>query len=203
MDMGEKIKARRMELNMTQEELAEKLSVSRAAVSNWETGRNYPDLQMIVLTADVLNLSLDEMLREDCEMIQKITNDTKCRKLQSRKIKGLRAVIFILIIGIACLYCMSKTWEINKPHQIVSAKRTGDTVEITVDVPKFMSVAGYLMGSDIDGNEKAAEISIMTSVDLSMKNVEKMTIELDDDFQDIDTLLFVSRGEEYKTVNLE
>jgi len=203
MDMGEKIKARRTELNMTQEVLAERLSVSRSTISNWETGRNYPDLQMIVLTADVLNLSLDEMLREDCEMIQKITNDTKCRKLQSRKIKGLCVVIFILLISAACMYCTIKSWEINKPHQIVSAKRTGDNVEITVDIPKHMSVSGYMMGSDIDGNERAAEISITTTVDLSMKNVETITVPLSDEFQNLQKLEFTSYGEEYKSVELE
>lgn len=40
MDIGKRIRSRRMEMNMTQDELAEKLLVSRPAVSNWETGKN-------------------------------------------------------------------------------------------------------------------------------------------------------------------
>ena len=48
MSIGSKIKQRRTELNMSQEALAEKIGVSRSAVSNWESERNYPDLQIIV-----------------------------------------------------------------------------------------------------------------------------------------------------------
>ena len=44
MKTGERIKAKRTELGMTQEELAEKLHVSRSTVSNWEIDRNYSDL---------------------------------------------------------------------------------------------------------------------------------------------------------------
>ena len=82
MNMGDKIKQRRTELKMTQEDLAEKLNVSRSSVANWEAGRNYPDLQLIAAIADILGLSLDELLREDCEMIKRIAEDTKCRKKQ-------------------------------------------------------------------------------------------------------------------------
>ena len=62
MEIGAQIKARRQELNMTQEMLANKLNVGRSTVSNWEIGRNYPDLQLIVSISDVLNLSLDTLL---------------------------------------------------------------------------------------------------------------------------------------------
>ena len=54
MNIGEQIKSRRIELNMTQSELADRLSVTRAAVSNWETEKNYPDLQVIVDISDEL-----------------------------------------------------------------------------------------------------------------------------------------------------
>lgn len=99
MNMGDKIKQRRTELNMTQEQLAEKLSVSRSTVANWESGRNYPDLQLIASIADVLNLSLDELLREDCEMIRKIAQDTKCRKKQSWKIRVLSMLLAAALVA--------------------------------------------------------------------------------------------------------
>lgn len=48
MHIGKQIKEKRLELNMTQNELAEALNVSRSTVSNWEIERNYPDIQLIV-----------------------------------------------------------------------------------------------------------------------------------------------------------
>ena len=44
-DFSEYIKTKRKELNMTQEELAEKLCVSRNVVAKWESGLRYPDLE--------------------------------------------------------------------------------------------------------------------------------------------------------------
>nr|WP_084683649.1 helix-turn-helix transcriptional regulator [Carnobacterium mobile] len=44
-------------MNITQEELAERLNVTRAAVSNWEVGRNYPDIQLLLKISDELNIS--------------------------------------------------------------------------------------------------------------------------------------------------
>ena len=99
MNMGDKIKQRRTELKMTQEDLAEKLNVSRSSVANWEAGRNYPDLQLIAAIADILGLSLDELLREDCEMIKRIAEDTKCRKKQSWKIRVLSTFLAVALIA--------------------------------------------------------------------------------------------------------
>lgn len=78
--IGEKIKESRKTKNLTQQNLADKLNVSRSAVSNWEIGRNYPDIQMIVLISDLLDISLDQLLKGDEEVVGKIANDTKMRK---------------------------------------------------------------------------------------------------------------------------
>ena len=76
MDIGNKIKSRRVALSLTQEELAEKLNVSRSTVSNWEIDRNYPDLSSIVELSAVLDMTLDELLKEDADMLNQLTHDT-------------------------------------------------------------------------------------------------------------------------------
>lgn len=65
MRIGQEIKSKRTKLNITQEELAKRLNVTRAAISNWEVGRNYPDIQFLVKISDELNISLDQLLRGD------------------------------------------------------------------------------------------------------------------------------------------
>ncbi|WP_035033561.1 helix-turn-helix domain-containing protein [Carnobacterium mobile] len=72
MEISHEIKKRRTELNITQEELAERLNVTRAAVSNWEVGRNYPDIQLLLKISDELNISLDQLLRGDKTMVSSI-----------------------------------------------------------------------------------------------------------------------------------
>lgn len=65
MKFGEQIKGRRQELGLTQAEVAEKLFVTRQAVSNWEHNKTYPDLNMLVKISNVYQISIDSLLRED------------------------------------------------------------------------------------------------------------------------------------------
>ena len=90
MSIGSKIKQRRTELNMSQEALSEKIGVSRSAVANWESERNYPDLQIIVSLSEILDIPLDSLLKDDSEVVEKIATDTIQRKKLSLKVKIFR-----------------------------------------------------------------------------------------------------------------
>ena len=56
------IMKRRKERKMTQEDLANYLGVSKAAISKWETGQSYPDLALLPSIAAYFNLSVDELI---------------------------------------------------------------------------------------------------------------------------------------------
>lgn len=76
MKFGERLRAQRKQLNVTQEMMARELNVTRQTISNWENDKNYPDLTQLVAIATVYQLSLDQMFREDAEMVnttQKVT----------------------------------------------------------------------------------------------------------------------------------
>ncbi|MBP3805285.1 MAG: helix-turn-helix domain-containing protein [Oribacterium sp.] len=100
MNIGEQIKSRRIELNMTQSELADRLSVTRAAVSNWETEKNYPDLQVIVDISEELGISLDTLLKGDTNVVEKIAKDTKDSNLLRRKSKVFATIIVALVVAL-------------------------------------------------------------------------------------------------------
>ncbi|WP_290123189.1 helix-turn-helix domain-containing protein [Apilactobacillus ozensis] len=73
-----------MKKNLTQEQLANNLQVSRSTISSWETGRSYPDLEMIVRICDFFNVSLDYILRNDEKIVRKISLDSRKKKNISR-----------------------------------------------------------------------------------------------------------------------
>lgn len=77
-DVGKNIKKFRKERNMTQDVLAEKMNVTRQAVSNWETAKTEPDVDTLTRLADVLEVSVEEMIygakREDCKVKNIIIN---------------------------------------------------------------------------------------------------------------------------------
>ncbi|MGN0453708.1 MAG: helix-turn-helix domain-containing protein, partial [Ruminococcus sp.] len=68
MDFGEQIKSIRKKENLTQEQFAFKLNVSRQAVSNWENNKNLPDIEMLILMSNVFQISLDQLIKGDNHM---------------------------------------------------------------------------------------------------------------------------------------
>ena len=60
--VGKNLKNIRKKNNITQDELAEKLSVTRQAVSNWENGKTEPDIETLTKIAQIFNISIDELV---------------------------------------------------------------------------------------------------------------------------------------------
>ncbi|MCK8625216.1 helix-turn-helix transcriptional regulator [Apilactobacillus sp. M161] len=104
MEFNKKIIYLRNKSNITQSQFAEILKVSRSTVSGWETGRNVPDIEMIVSICDFFNVSLDYMLRGDNKLIKKIG--------MSKKIKTF-LIIFIFVLIFISLYFANKSYENN------------------------------------------------------------------------------------------
>ncbi|MBR5217713.1 MAG: helix-turn-helix transcriptional regulator [Oscillospiraceae bacterium] len=65
MEFYEKLHQLRKQNNLTQEQLAEKLFVSRTAVSKWESGRGYPNLETLKAISKLFSVSIDELLSND------------------------------------------------------------------------------------------------------------------------------------------
>lgn len=68
MDFGAQMKKLRTSQKLTQEQIAQKLNVSRQTISSWENNRNLPDLEMVVLIAQTFNISLDNLILGDTTM---------------------------------------------------------------------------------------------------------------------------------------
>ena len=97
MKFGEAIKLKRESLGLTQQDLAEKLFVSRQTVCRWENGSRCPDLVMAKKIALVLDISLDELISgevvQDYEPPKEPPVDLSC-------VKVMLTGIFLLIVGI-------------------------------------------------------------------------------------------------------
>ena len=73
MTFAEKLKAIRKQMGMSQEKLAEKIGVSRQAITKWETGIGIPDIENIMAISALFGISIDELLSHDTHM-KKQTN---------------------------------------------------------------------------------------------------------------------------------
>lgn len=62
MNIGEKLRRRRQKAGFTQDQIASRMNITRQTLSNWEVGKNMPDIPSIIALAQIYGLSLDELL---------------------------------------------------------------------------------------------------------------------------------------------
>ena len=97
MTFGKKIKKLRTDNGLTQDELAEKIYVTRTAISKWESGRGFPNIESLKAISKYFSVSLDELLSGE-EILAIAENDNK------QKERTLRDLIFgLLDCGMALL----------------------------------------------------------------------------------------------------
>ena len=77
---GNKDKKYREKQNISQDELAEKIFVSRQTISNWENNKSYPDIKSLLLLSNIFKVSLDDFMKGDIEKIKKLVNTQKVRE---------------------------------------------------------------------------------------------------------------------------
>lgn len=94
MTFGEKIKKLRNENQMTQEELAEKILVTRTAVSKWETDKGYPSIDSLKLLSNLFHISIDELISDD---------DVENKRLLEEKRAKTFYKIAVIFLGISVL----------------------------------------------------------------------------------------------------
>ena len=64
-------------LGLSQEDVAERIFVSRQTISNWETDRTYPDVQSLLLMSDLFGTSIDELVKGDVATMEKAIENIK------------------------------------------------------------------------------------------------------------------------------
>ena len=98
MDIGFKIKKYRDNRGLSQEELADRIYISRQTLSNWENNKYYPDIKSIIMLCDIFNVTLDDFIRGDLEKMK--------RKVEESDLKGFKVLswlftfeMFIMVIS--------------------------------------------------------------------------------------------------------
>lgn len=98
MELGGQIKRHRTRLGLSQEELADRIFVTRQSVSNWENSRTYPDLQSLLRLSDLFGLSLDELIKGDIETMKEEIN-----KLEIQKMNRWGGILALLMLTLMLL----------------------------------------------------------------------------------------------------
>ena len=97
MEPGKKIKYYRNEKSLTQDNLAERIFVSRQTISNWENDKSYPDINSIILLSEVLEVSVDNLIKGDVEQMKLEINSEEVKKMKLYSLMML--ILFLLSVG--------------------------------------------------------------------------------------------------------
>ena len=100
MELGQHIRDHRAKLGISQDELAQRIYVSRQTISSWENNKTYPDVQSLLLLAGVFGTTIDELVRGDVDAMK----ETIEKDAQLIKRLGAVMVGFITLMILACVW---------------------------------------------------------------------------------------------------
>ncbi|WP_296111957.1 helix-turn-helix domain-containing protein [uncultured Anaerococcus sp.] len=100
MRIGDQLKKARKDKNMTQEEVAEKIFVSRQSISNWENNKTYPDIGNVIALSDLYEISLDELLKGSDNFMKHLEESTDI-------VKSNKKLIFFIVLALLFMIVMA------------------------------------------------------------------------------------------------
>lgn len=145
---------------MTQEELAEKMFVSRQTISNWENDKSYPDIHSLLMLGNLFDVSLDILVKGDIEAMKD--------KIDENTIKAFNrdsAIFSILLIGMVAtpLFLLKWAgvlgigiWAVLAGITLYFALRV-EKVKKQQDIHTYKEIVAFTNGKKLDGIEKARE----------------------------------------------
>jgi transcriptional regulator with XRE-family HTH domain len=111
MEFGDQIKELRKRNSLTQDELADKLHVTRQAVSNWENDRNLPDLEMLIDISREFHVSLDQLILGGNDMTEKLIQDgSETRRAKMNLISAFIGGV-LMLMGLMCFFIKMNSVE--------------------------------------------------------------------------------------------
>ncbi|EAD4839202.1 XRE family transcriptional regulator [Listeria monocytogenes] len=161
MEVGAQIKKYRSNMGITQEELAEKIYVSRQTVSNWETGKNYPDIHSVLRLSLLFNTSLDQLIKGDIEIMKTEIKEIEIRKIN--KISYIYAFLLILTFISFVPFIALMGWYGLIPWVILYAitiyvALKAEKVKKTNNLSTYKEIVAFMEGKQLDEVEKQQEI---------------------------------------------
>ena len=111
---GDKLKKLRTDNNLTQDELAEKIMVTRTAISKWETNRGYPSIDSLKELSKLFDISIDELIQDS-----DVENKRQLEIAKNRKFYWV-AMLFFAIAVIAVLLATAGGLPYMMPASVIS-----------------------------------------------------------------------------------
>lgn len=172
MSLGNKILELRKKKGLSQEQLGEKVNVTRQTISNWELNETTPNPEQLKLLSSVLNVSIDELLDNNINniLVDKVSNTEKLAGMIIKILKfiGIAFVIF-LIISVISLIVFINIGKIDAESSAITVCKLNDKhYEIEFGKDKYFKCENCTE----EMNNEIKKLVDFNNIDDSMKNVE-------------------------------
>lgn len=160
MELGTQLKKYRKEHALSQEELAEKVFVSRQSISNWENDKTYPDIRSLLLLSEVFSVSLDQLVKGDIEIMKKEIDAQKLLKFE--KDSNIFTVLFAALLVLPIPLAKFLGWYGIAAYLILFAVGVYYAIRVEkhkkeFDIQTFREIVAFTEGKSLDEIEKARE----------------------------------------------
>lgn len=161
MELGKQIRMYRLENKLSQEELADRIYVSRQTISNWENDKNYPDINSLVLLSEVFKVSLDKLIKGDIEIMKDVIQKDEVDKMNRYGkiytimliVTVVSAVPLFMWLGIWALIPWGLIWMVSLYFASKIEKIKKDN-----DVQTYKEIVAFSEGKLLDDIHKQQEI---------------------------------------------
>lgn len=126
--IGNKLKKIRLDNNLSQEEMAEKLFITRQAISRWETGKSLPDYATLLLISKEFKIKLDDLFNIDENINEEFVKTTIDNFNKMKKITKLKWIISLIIIVFIVLFSIIFTLINYNKHSIYEIKYVSNDI---------------------------------------------------------------------------
>lgn len=109
MEIGHYLKQQREKNGYTQQDVADHLFLTRQTISSWEQSKSYPDIEKLVLLSDLYHVTLDELIKGDQKMVEKLKDDTDTKRLQRRSL--ILNSIGYMLFGVGYIITLNENVE--------------------------------------------------------------------------------------------
>ena len=161
MEFGKQIQKLRQEAQLSQEELAERIYVSRQTISNWENDKSYPDVNSLVLLSETFQISLDKLIKGDIEVMKDVIQKEEIEKMNRYGgiytmmliASAVSAVPLFMLLGVWALIPWGIIWGIAMYFAFMLEKIKKDN-----DVQTYKEIVAFSEGQLLDDIQKQREI---------------------------------------------
>ena len=161
MELGKQIKMYRQEAHLSQEELANRVYVSRQTISNWENDKSYPDVNSLVLLSEIFQISLDKLIKGDIEVMKDVIQKEEIEKM-NRYGKIYTIMLIVTAVSAVPLFMWLGVWAFI-PWGIIWASSMYFAFKIEKikkdnDVQTYKEIVAFSEGKLLDDIHKQREI---------------------------------------------